>query len=448
MKKGPKFRINLRYISSKVVFKTLIQKKKLKDVLIKEIKELKKEIDRAFIKEVTCGVMRNLPLIDGAIEKFSDREVSYIEPFVLSVLRVGVYEILFLTKVPDYATVNECVEAIKMVNKNASSFVNALLRGVAEKKEEIREEVYSFPYPEILVYKYGIPLWLVKRYLNFFGEEIEDVLSSLNKPSRTSIVFFKQEDFLKALPIFQKEKIFIEKNPYFDGTYYVKSGNIVESKALKEGLLYICDPASQIPALALPLKKNFVVLDLCSAPGTKTLVISKRLEGESFLISVDVSKSRIRELKENLEKYSVINTKPILNDFVKFDAFKKKFDAVLLDAPCSSLGTLKKNPDIRWLSSLDLIKKNAKRELEMLKKASDFVRKGGFLLYSVCSIEKEETLDVVENFLKEKTEFRKEKIRLDDKIEKIITYVDDSQIFIKPHAHEGDSFFIALFKRM
>ncbi|MCX7830711.1 MAG: RsmB/NOP family class I SAM-dependent RNA methyltransferase, partial [Acidobacteria bacterium] len=188
-------------------------------------------------------------------------------------------------------------------------------------------------------------------------------------------------------------------------------------------------------------------LDLCAAPGTKTIIISKRLPKDSFLISSDFSKGRLKQLAENKEKYALNNVFITSGDLINGLCYKEKFYSVLLDAPCSSMGTLKKNPEIRWQIDEERIKKEGKRQVEMLKKAGETVKKGGFLLYSVCSIEKEETTDVVEQFLSENKCFSKEKIKLDDKFKKVFAVSDNCAVLVKPNQHKGDGFFCALFRK-
>lgn len=446
-KKNLSSNFNLRLLASQALKEVFFDKKKLKNVVDEIQKKLKKDNDRALLKEIVYGALRNIPFLDFAIENFINKEISETEPYLLSILRVGAYQIFFLERVPDYAIVNECVNAAKLLGfDKASKFINAVLRKMLQNKEKIFSLSYSKPFPYSLVYKYGMPLWIIKRYVERFGEEeAEEILESLNKEPLNSILFFSMNDYISLRE--ELKDLQLEKNEYLDLTFCVKKGNPAENRAFKEGLFYICDPSSQLPALILPLLPNTFSLDLCAAPGTKTIIISKRLPQNFFLLSSDFSKDRLEKLKENKEKYSLKNVFITAGDLVNGLCFKEKFYSVLLDAPCSSMGTLKKNPEIRWQIDEDKIKKESEKQVKMLIKAGECVQMGGYLLYSVCSMEKEETLDVVENFLKENKQFEKEKINFEEKIKKKLTQIDKSMFLIKPNRFNGDSFFMALFRK-
>lgn len=439
--------LNLRLLSAQALKEVFFDKKKLKNVVDEIQEKLKKESDRALLKEIVYGALRNVPFLDFAIENLINKEISETDPYLLSLLRIGAYQIFFLERVPDYAIVNECVNAAKLLGfYKATGFVNTVLRKMLLNKDEIYSLSYSKPFPYSLVYKYGMPLWIIKRYVERFGEEeAEEILDSLNKEPLNSILFFSINDYISSLE--DLKDLQLEKNDYLDLTYWVKKGNPAKNKAFKKGHFYICDPSSQLPALILPLFPNTFSLDLCAAPGTKTIIISKKIPQNSFLFSSDFSKGRLEKLKENKEKYSLKNVFITAGDLVNGLCFKENFYSVLLDAPCSSMGTLKRNPEIRWQIDEEKIQKESERQLKMLMKAGDCVQQGGYLLYSVCSMEEEETLDVVENFLKENKQFEKEKLNFDRKIKKNLTQIDKSMYLIKPNKFKGDSFFIALFRK-
>ncbi len=438
---------NLRLMAAEILNDILFKGKKLKTLIEEKQGIFQKESDRALLKEIVYGSLRQIPFLDFAIENFAERSLSETEPIILSILRIGAYQIFFLEKIPFYAAVNECVEATKIPGfKKAAGFVNSILRKIAEKKEELFSLSYSKPFPDSLAIKYGMPLWIVKRYIKIFGEEeAEKILESYNTPSKNSIVFTSVKDFV-ASQCYLKNLI-LEKNEIFDLTFWVKNGNVSQNEAFNKGLFYICDPASQIPSIALPVKENSFSLDCCAAPGTKTILILKKLPPNSFLFSSDFSKGRLKQLRENKERYSLENVYIVAGDMVNGFCFKEKFFSVLLDAPCSSMGTLKKNPEIRWQISEERIIRESQRQIEMLKKAAETVCKGGFLLYSVCSIEKEETLDVIEQFLTENKEFSKGKLEIDEKIKKAFTMIEDFSIISKPYQHRGDGFFVALLRK-
>lgn len=438
---------NLRLVSAEILNDVLTEGRKLKTLIEEKQRLFPKESDRALLKEIVYGSLRQIPFLDFAIENFLKRNLSETDSRILSILRVGAYQIFFLKKIPFYAAVNECVEGAKSLGlSKATGFVNSILRKIAQNKEEIFSLSYSKVFPESLVIRYGMPLWIVKRYIKRFGEEeAEKILESYNQPSQNSIVFFSARDFIASQN--HLKNIILEKNEIFDLTFWVKKGNVSQNTFFKQGLFYICDPASQIPAVTLPVKENSLSLDLCAAPGTKTILISKRLPKNSFLISSDFSKGRLFQLMENKKKYSLENVMVVAQDLINGFCFKESFYSVLLDAPCSSMGTLKKNPEIRWQIDEKRIVKESMKQLEMLRMAGKAVQKGGFLLYSVCSLEKEETVDVVEMFLSENKNFVRGKIEISEKFRKVFEFSDKSTMIIKPYHHGGDGFFLALLRK-
>lgn len=442
-------KLNIRTESAKVIEEVLFSKRKLKDLVDKRFEKIKIERDRSLLKEITYGVMRRLKIIDYAIERFLEKDIKSLNSLALSILRVGAYQILFLDKIPHYACVNESVKSAKELKiEQFKGLINTILRQICKEKEEILEFPYKKPFLESLSYKYGMPIFIIKRYLKRFkDEEVEEILDSLNKESLTSILFFSYEDYLTAREILLKEGFKIEENRSLKLQFYIKGGDVSKSESFKKGLFYICDASSSLPALLLPTKSGTFSLDACSAPGTKTVIISKRLEENSFLLSSDSSRWRIKRLIENKEKYGLKNVFIVAQDLLKGPSFKDKFYSVIVDAPCSSLGTLKKNPEIRWQIDEERIKKEGERQIKIMLNACDAVCKGGYLLYSVCSIEKEETSDVIETFLKERKDFVKAKLPIDEKIKSISNVVENSSIFVMPNNHKGDAFFISLLRR-
>jgi 16S rRNA (cytosine967-C5)-methyltransferase len=440
---------NLRSIAAEILMDVLNKGVKLKQSLDFRQKTMSRESDKALLKEIVSGCLRNLPLIDLSIKEFLKREIEETNPFILSLLRVGCYQLLFLDRIPAYAAVNECVDAAKSVaSAGAPGFVNTVLRNIANGKESLLSLPYRYEHPLSLSYKYGMPMWLVDRYIGRFGmEEGEALLDSLNKPSQNSILFFSAQDYLSAKPVLEKEGFQLEENLSFPLTFWIKDKNPAESEAFKNGLFYICDPASQLPASILPEPVDGFVVDLCAAPGTKSLILSKKLEKDGFVIASDLSKARITLLLENSGRYGTENIKPLLADVEKGLPFKEKVSSCILDAPCSSMGTIKRSPELRWQAAKERLEKEGRRQLRMLLSASKVISRGGYLLYSVCSIEEEETTEVVSAFLREAPEFKGEKIKIEGPLREKLSFQNDHSVYLFPHKHKGDGFFAALLRR-
>ncbi len=441
--------LNLRALSAEILDEVLNKGAKLKSKLDQRQKKVTRESDRALIKEIVSGCLRNLPVLDLAIKEFLKKGIEETDPFLLSILRVGAYQIFFLDRIPVYAAVNECVEAAKSAGmRPAAGFVNTVLRNISNRKDELLSLQYRYSPPHSLSYKYGMPLWLVERYVKRFGPaEGEALLESMNHPARNAIVFFSSRDLMAARPVIEREGFQIEEDNLFPLTFWVKGGNPADSEAFRNGLFYICDPASQLPAAVLPETSVGRILDLCAAPGTKSLLLSKRLDGRGTVIASDISRKRVELLRENIARYHAGNIYTAVADAGVGLPFKSEFDACVLDAPCSSMGTIKRAPELRWQATRERFRSEGSRQLQMLMNASRAVREGGFLLYSVCSIEEEETTAVAESFLRDSPDFSGEKIKVEGRVREALVFPEEHLVYLFPHRHEGDGFFAALFRR-
>jgi 16S rRNA (cytosine967-C5)-methyltransferase len=227
----------------------------------------------------------------------------------------------------------------------------------------------------------------------------------------------------------------------------VDEGNPSASEAFERGLFYIMDPASQAPAALLPLKGDERVLDLCAAPGGKTALLATRLAKGGWVLSVDRSRTRLKLLKENVARIGFPNVRIAQADVGAALPFAPTWAAVLLDAPCSSLGTLRRNPEIRWQIGEEDLRRKAERQATFLEEAGRAVLPGGLLAYSVCSIEAEETTEVTGRFLARHKEFKLFAPKPPAAWKEILTPAGEGGYYLLPHKRPWDAFFVAFFKR-
>ncbi len=438
---------NLRALAADIVCGVLQERRSLKGSVQLVQEKLDRRDDKALVKEMANGVVRHLPRLDRTVEVHAKREIGQIHPELLNILRVGVYQILFLDRVPDYAAVHECVEAAKVVNPRAGGFVNGVLRSVAEGRADEAESVAEAAGAEGLAMRHGMPIWLVRRYVKRFGAEAEAILSALAAPAKTTILFQGSDGSAAGVRLLKGAGFRVEPEGTFPMTFTVKSGNPVESEAFRKGLFYVMDPASQVPALLFPLSGRRKVLDLCAAPGGKTVVISLRLGAKGWILSTDRTPRRIRKIRDNVARMGLTNVKIARVDVGTNLPFKAEWPAVLVDAPCSSLGTLRRNPEIcRQFKEEDFKRKAAVQAL-FLEKAASVVAPGGVLGYSVCSIEEEETESVINAFLGTHDNFEVATFRTPGWLKGLLDRPGRGRAYLLPHKHAWDGFYAAFLKR-
>lgn len=361
-------------------------------------------LDLRFIGEIVNGVIKRKITLDYIISKHSSVKLKKISPFLLAVLRSGAYQILYMTKVPASAAVNESVKLVKKssVYKSAS-FVNAILRKVSENDLPKKD---SADIKNLSVF-YSFPEWLCERWVERYGVEFtEKLMDSFNsRPSmfvrRSKILSQKElQSELKDEGIACQEFVF-EDIPEFD--YSLKLNRMDEldkSKAFANGHFYIQDPAAALAAYLLSPNENDTVIDMCAAPGGKSLFVADLMNNKGRVISCDIYEHKIKLIKSNAEKYGANIIEPIISDATVFNhEFEEIADRVLCDVPCSGLGIIGKKPDIRYTRCPEDIKSLSKLGLDILNNASCYLKSGGILVYSTCTIEPEENEETVNSFL-------------------------------------------------
>ncbi|MBO5007532.1 MAG: 16S rRNA (cytosine(967)-C(5))-methyltransferase RsmB [Clostridia bacterium] len=400
------------------------------------------ELDIRFITEITNGVLRNLEYINYAISLASDIKLNKISPYVLCVLRTGVYQILFMDKVPESAAVNECVKIIKKSsNFRIAGFVNAVLRKVIQNGKEIK--LPDDPIKHLSI-KYSCPEWIVKSWSDDLGKDTENLLKAMNQKPATILRVNKlktnREELIKILNSEGWEcepyvsELFKEVDYLISAT---KVGNLETSPAFKKGLFYIQDPAAAYVGEVLSPLPGSVVFDMCASPGGKTTHFAEKMLGSGTVYAFDVSEAKIKRIKNNAERLGLNNITAYVNDSAMYNPdYAQKADYLLVDAPCSGLGIIRKKPDIKYLrkeaDSTDL----AEISLNILKTSASYVKHGGTMIFSTCTTQRSENEDVLFEFLKCCPEFRLKKIRCSVK--------NSGYLTLYPHIDDCDGFFISL----
>jgi len=405
-------------------------------------------LDRAFLTELTYGVVRWRAKLDWTIRYFSKVSFEKIELDILNILRLGLYQIFLLTKTPPAAAVNESVELAKKVRgSGGGGFVNAILRSAIREKEGI-------PYPDVdrdpilhISVIQSHPLWFVRRWVQEVGLEETFKICAFNNQIpplvlRTNTLKTDRENLIEQLKkkglnpsacSFSEEGILLKDPP-----------PISELPFLKEGLYAIQDEASQLVTSILDPKPGEKILDACAAPGGKTTHMAQRMKNEGEIYALDLSREKLDLIQGGCVRLGIKIVRPLKGDAALALPIPKgaKFDRVLADVPCSGFGTLRRNPDLKWRRAEEDLGRLSQLQSSVLSNVSKYVKKRGLLVYSTCTVFHEENEDVVKRFLDKCPEFRL------DQIEPILPetsrpFMDRGYFKTYPPRAEMDGFFIA-----
>lgn len=369
------------------------------------------EADRNLANELVMGTLRWQGILDFWLERLSGKPLKYFDPEILTVLRLGIYQIRLLQRIPKSAAVDEAVKMAKAARKtSAARLVNAVLRKCERESAFVASEGASPPdelEPETALR--ALPAWLAERWKLIFGEQVAVALAraSLRVPPvalRIASKAAERDSFQEALA---QKGLPTRKGAYSTGTLIVETGSSGLLKEVRDGALMIQDEASQIAGSLLLPRVGDRVLDLCAAPGIKTGRIAGELR-HGMLVACDVSEQRLRTMRQLLSRQVPPSVKvhPVRLDASRDLPFGVQFDRILLDAPCSGTGTLGRNPEIKWRLRLEDIVRLAEIQARMLEGALRVLTPGGRLVYVTCSMEREENEGVVENVLFRHPEFR------------------------------------------
>jgi 16S rRNA (cytosine967-C5)-methyltransferase len=417
-------------------------------------------IDHALTTELVMGVLRWRSLLDSQISEVSSQPLSRLDLEILTALRLAVYQLRWLSRIPARAAIHESVELVKRARKrSAASFVNAVLRKLTVGPQPTAGASPAAVVPataEGLAASTAHPQWLVERWIRAYGLEAAVQICRHNQSVPVTAIRLRHpeaEDRLGA------DGIELAPGAFLASGRRVQQGDITRTSAFREGLCVIQDEASQLVAALVGDPES--ALDCCAAPGGKTLAIADR-NANSRVIAVDVHPHRARLLQRLVRPHEVdhrTGSGPIL--VVAADArrlpFVASFDRVLADVPCSGTGTISRNPEIKWrLMPTDLVELQG-RQLAILRSAMAHVATGGRLIYSTCSLEREENEEVVECALAEGSSFRVLDCR--DELDQLkrageLNWDDSSTLTRGPYlrtlpgVHPCDGFFAAILEKI
>ena len=363
--------------------------------------------EAALLTEIVLGVLRRRAPLDHAITQAATRPLDDLDPEVLTAIRIGAYALLFLDRVPDFAAVDTAVSLVKEAGlATAAGFVNGVLRKLA------REGAGMLPPPpvmgdvEALALFRSHPSWWTRRLVDRFGWDRADLLlTANNEPAATVLAPWPAGSSSTLAERLAADEVVVEACRFVPGALRVVSGVPQRSAPFREGAFWIQDEASQLAVSLFGAEVGPLALDACAAPGGKTLALAARMREGGLVVAADRHARRLTRLTQNVMRLRADNVVALACDMSKPAPVKRLFDEVLVDAPCSGTGTLRRHPEIRWRLTPDALPVLGARQRQILGAAADLVRPGGRLVYAVCSIEPEEGEDVVSRFLADRPQF-------------------------------------------
>ncbi len=383
------------------------------------------DTDKAFATALIYGVLDRKITIDYVLKKFIKTPLKKLSPFVLDVLRVAVFQIMFMDKVPESAAVNEAVKLVKnSKDSKFSGFVNAVLRNVLREENLLPQDnsIHS------LSVKFSCPVKIIESFIGDYG--IDNAVSLLSQALKPAPLTVRVNTLKTDIDVFIDEiGVDCEKTTP-NGAVIINKGISVENNPLyKQGHFHVQDTASQTAVSVLEPKPNDRVLDMCAAPGGKSFSMALLMENKGEVISCDIYDHKCELIRKSACRLGLDIIKPIVQDATVYNADLGEFDCVLCDVPCSGLGIIRRKPDIKY-KDFEEFKNLPKIQLEILQNAKNYLKTGGKLLYSTCTLRKAENEEIVEAFLENNKDFT-------------LKY---SHTFM-PHIDDTDGFFCALFEK-
>jgi 16S rRNA (cytosine967-C5)-methyltransferase len=411
--------------------------------------------DHALATELVMGILRWQSRLDDEIAPASTQPLRKLDLEILIALRLALYQFRFLDRIPHRAALHESVELIKHARKrSAVPFVNAVLRKLSQTSlSTFASSAVNEVSAESLSSQFAHPQWLVQRWIAQYGLAAAEKICRYNQTVPATSIRLRTNDALSELT---QNQIVLAPGPFLSQAQRIESGDATKTEAFRDGRIVIQDEASQLVAALVGRSLTGSILDCCAAPGGKTLAIADR-NPLAQITAVEIHPHRARLLQKLLRSKEPHSQIQILAADARQLPFSATFDRILADVPCSGTGTLARNPEIKWRLTASDISDLQARQRAILQSALAYVTPNGRLLYSTCSLEKEENEDVVENALAENSRFRLVDIRteLDQlKLSGELTLADPQSLArgpclrTIPGVHPSDGFFAAIFERI
>lgn len=422
-------------INRKTAYLTLMDvetKKSFSNLALNHQVILHKPDSQGFVRELVYGVLENKMLLDHYIDQLVKTGAASLKASDRTILRMGIYQLGYMDSVPEYAAVNESVVMAKKYCHGRSGFINGVLRGYLAKKDTLTLPDRDKDIIEYLSVKYSYKPWIVELWADEYGVEFtEAMLAAGNETPQNTIrlnwLRCIKEDLMEKL---QEKGFEVAHGELCQNAIHVKGSGLLETEMYKSGLFSVQDESSMLVAEKLDPKHGELIMDVCAAPGGKTMAIAERMNNTGKVLSSDVYRRKLDLIDREAKRLGIRNVETRAWDATRVDSSMiGKADRVLVDAPCSGLGVVRRKPEIKYKDKTEEMDLLPRKQLTILSSSAQYVKSGGTLVYSTCTINPYENQRVVDDFIRKNPRFE---------VEEMIQLV--------PNEHHTDGFFICVMK--
>ncbi len=446
--------INTREVVLEILMEVLENNKYSHLILNQALKKYQylEKHDRAFISRISEGTIEQMLQIDYIMNQFSKVAVHKMKPLIRNIMRMAVYEIKFMDSIPVSAS---CNEAVKLAGKRGFSslkgFVNGVLRNISRNLLDIKYPEKDVDIVKYLSIRYSIPEWIIEKLrLEYSDDVVEKIAEASLEEQKTSVrIVSNRKSKEEILNLLEKENVTVEANKYLDYAFYVSGYNYLNDlKVFREGALQVQDTSSMLVAEAAGVEEGNSVIDVCAAPGGKSLHIAEKLNESGMVEARDLTEYKVNLIQENIDRIGAKNIFAKQQDALLLEESSlDKADILIADLPCSGLGVMGKKTDIKYKTNPDTLKDLVKLQRDILSVVQKYVKVGGTLIYSTCTINKEENEENI-NWFTENFPFVTED--LNPYLPSSLASADEMKkgyIQLLPGIHNTDGFFLGRLKR-
>ena len=420
----------------KTAYQTLLDvesKKAYSNIALNHKIAVNKPSTPAFVRELVYGVLERKLTLDYYIDQLLTEGIESLKTPEITILRMGIYQLGYMEKVPEYAAVSECVDLAKKYCKGRAGLINGVLREYQNKKIYLTLPARDEDEVKYLSIKYSYAPWIIELWLKYYSMTfVEQLLEAGNQTPpltvRANWLKIRKEDLKKA---FRERGFEVEDGKIAQNALNVKGSKVLDSELYRYGLFTPQDESSMLVSEKIGVKQGDLVMDVCAAPGGKTTAIAERMNNTGKIIASDIYRRKLDLVDKEALRLGITNIETRSWDATRVDStMVKKADRVLVDAPCSGLGVVRRKPEIKYRELSEDIMMMPKKQADILSASSSYVKPGGTLVYSTCTINPEENEKIIDQFLKRNRDF--------EKVERTL---------LLPNVNGTDGFFICVMKR-